>query len=107
MRVLLHPEASAELRAAALWYEERSVGLGEDLVVEVSEALARIAMAPRSFPVWPGASARPSPARRAVVHRFPYVVAFEEHPDHVLVLAIAHAKRRPLYWLSRSELGPA
>ena len=37
------------------------------------------------------------------MHRFPYVVAFEQHQDCVLVLAIAHAKRRPLYWLARAE----
>ena len=107
MRVVLHPEASAELRAAMLWYDERSAGLGEDLMAEVGETLTRIGAAPRSFPVWPGASGSPDPPRRAVVRRFPYVVAFEENPDRILVLAIAHAKRRPLYWLSRAELGPA
>ena len=107
MRVVLHPEASAELRAAALWYDERSIGLGEDLMAEVGETLARIAMAPRSFAVWPGVIGRPEPVRRGIVHRFPYVVAFEEHPDHILVLAIGHAKRRPLYWLSRVDPGPA
>ncbi len=41
------------------------------------------------------------PVRKAVMHRFPYVVAFEVHADHVLVLAIAHGKRRPLHWLAR------
>lgn len=107
MRIVLHPEASAELGAAALWYDERSVRLGEDLMAEVTETLARIASAPKSFPVWPGTSGRLMPARRAVVHRFPYVVAFEEHPDRIVVLAVAHAKRRPLYWLTRAEPGPA
>ena len=34
MRVELHLEASAELRAAAVWYEERRAGLGEDFVAE-------------------------------------------------------------------------
>ena len=107
MRVVLHPEASAELRAAAVWYDERSVGLGEDLMAEVGATLAQIGTAPRSFPVWPGTSGRPTPARRAIVNRFPYVVAFEEHPDRIVVLAVAHAKRQPLYWLTRAEPGPA
>lgn len=107
MRVVLHPEAGSEIRTAALWYDERSVGLGEDLVAEVNDTLARIATAPRSFAVWPGVIGRPAPVRRAVVHRFPYVVAFEAHPDRIVVLAIAHAKRRPLYWLSRIEPGQA
>jgi hypothetical protein len=32
MRVVSHPEAAEELRAAALWYEERQPGLGEDFL---------------------------------------------------------------------------
>jgi len=35
--------------------------------------------------------------------RFPYGIAFEEHERHLLVLAVAHSKRRPLYWLTRAE----
>jgi len=37
------------------------------------------------------------------IQRFPYVIAFEKHEQHVLVLAVAHAKRRPLYWLTRAN----
>ncbi len=102
MRVELHPEARAELRAAALWYDERRTDLGDDFIAEISSVLDRIGDAPASFPVWPGTSATPLPIRKAVADRFPYVIAFEAHPNHVLVLAIAHAKRRPLYWLSRA-----
>ena len=39
--------------------------------------------------------------RKATIQRFSYVIAFEKHEQHVLVLAVAHAKRRPLYWLTR------
>jgi hypothetical protein len=31
------------------------------------------------------------------------VIAFEKHEQHVLVLAVAHAKRRRLYWLTRTN----
>jgi toxin ParE1/3/4 len=102
VRVELHPEADAELRAAAVWYDERRPGLGDDFMTEVSAVLTRIGEAPASFPVWPAAPAAPDRIHRAVVSRFPYVVAFEVHPDHALVLAIAHGKRRPLYWLQRA-----
>ena len=40
---------------------------------------------------------------KATIQRFPYVIAFEKHEQHVLVLAVAHAKRRPLYWLTRTN----
>jgi hypothetical protein len=55
--------------------------------------------APHSFPRWAGVAETAKPLRKAMLHRFPYVVAFDVHPDQVLVLAIAHGKRRPLYWV--------
>jgi toxin ParE1/3/4 len=102
VRVELHPEARAELRAAAIWYDERRPGLGDEFIAEVSSMLDKIGEVSTSFPVWPGTSSAPLSIRRAVVNRFPYVIAFEMHVDHTLVLAIAHAKRRPLYWLTRA-----
>ncbi|WP_437756632.1 type II toxin-antitoxin system RelE/ParE family toxin [Sorangium sp. So ce1389] len=86
----------------AVWYDERRPGLGDEFVAEVSSALARIGEVPGAFPSWPAASAASLHIRRAVLDRFPYVIAFELRAEHLLVLAIAHAKRRPLYWLSRA-----
>jgi len=37
-------------------------------------------------------------ARRLPVNDFPYHVVFEEFPDRIEVLAIAHDRRRPGYW---------
>ena len=39
MRVDLHPEARAELRSAALWYEERREGLGMEFIAAIDAAL--------------------------------------------------------------------
>lgn len=102
MRVELHPDARAELRAAAIWYDERRFGLGDELIDEVSLALTRIAAMPASFPAWPGTETATVGIRRALISRFPYAIAFEVHSAHILVLAIPHSKRRPLYWLTRA-----
>ena len=103
MRLELHPEARAELRSAALWYDERRAGLGDEFIADVSEAFGQVAAAPESYPAWPGTRAGGPPIRKATLQRFPYVIAFERHERQVLVLAVAHAKRRPLYWLTRAE----
>jgi plasmid stabilization system protein ParE len=103
VRLELHPEARAELRSAALWYDERRPGLGDEFIAEVSAAFDRVADAPESYPAWPGKRAEGPLIRKATTQRFPYVIAFEKHERHVLVLAVAHAKRRPLYWLTRAE----
>jgi len=39
--------------------------------------------------------------RRALLPRFPYAVIFMDLGEHIRVLAVAHAKRRPGYWLGR------
>jgi toxin ParE1/3/4 len=103
VRLELHPEARAELRSAALWYDEQRPGLGDEFITEISAALQRVGDGPESYPGWPGTRAGDPVIRKATVQRFPYVIAFEKHARHSLVLAIAHAKRRPLYWLTRTN----
>ena len=79
------------------------MGLGGEFVTEVSAALDRIGEAPESYPRWPGIREASPPIRKATLHRFPYLIAFERQEQHVLVLAVAHAKRQPLYWLWRAN----
>ncbi|WP_438003302.1 hypothetical protein WME89_30960 [Sorangium sp. So ce321] len=51
MRVELHPEARAELRAAAIWYDEKRPGLGDEFITEVSSMLDKVGEAPTSFQI--------------------------------------------------------
>lgn len=57
----------------------------------------------KSYPLWSRTRAAGPVIRKATIQRFPHVIAFEKHEQHVLVLAVAHAKRRPLYWLTRTN----
>jgi len=101
VRLAVHPEARTEIRAAALWYEEHRPGLGDEFIEEITGTLSRIEETPLSYPTWPGTSRARAAIHRATVRRFPYLLAFEVQADSLLVLAVAHAKRRPLYWLTR------
>ncbi len=95
--VRIAPEAEEELGAAALWYEAKRRGLGADLIAAIDEALERVSENPLASPIW-----RPGmPFRRHGIRRFPYVVFFTVSGDGIHVLAVAHAKRRPGYWLDR------
>lgn len=102
MRVELHPEARAEFRLAALWYDERQTGLGDAFVTAVNSTLERVASAPESYPRWPGVTQQ-TVIRKATLLAFPYLIAFEQHRHHIVVLGISHQKRRPLYWLRRAS----
>jgi plasmid stabilization system protein ParE len=95
LRVL--PEAEEELAAAAEWYESKRAGLGVELVAIVDRAFDAIQEAPFSYAQWRA----DRPYRRVILTRFPYVVFFRIDGDTIEIMAVAHAKRRPGYWLDR------
>ena len=103
MRVALHPEARAELRLAALWYEERRDRGGDEFIAAVNQTLNRILSTPTAFPRWQETRQSASAIRQAHVNGFPYLIAFEHSETLTLILCIAHDRRRPLYWLARSS----
>jgi hypothetical protein len=49
MHVVSHPEADEELEAAALWYEDRQSGLGDDLLDEFERTLRRVVASPERW----------------------------------------------------------
>lgn len=94
-RVLFHPEAEAELLAAARFYETHRLGLGIDYIGEVRRAAATLV-------AHPGAGHRFSKRlRRIFIRRFPYGLVYRAEPDAILIVAVAHLHRRPGYWRRR------
>jgi len=45
----------------------------------------------------------PHEIRRQMLHRFPYAVVYLCRPDEIVVVAVAHTRRRPLHWLHRVD----
>lgn len=92
--------ARRELSKDAAWYNQREPGLGEKLVDAVRRALQRIVDDPESHPKETSARWRRN-IRRCPIAVFPYQVIFEIRSTELVVLAVAHAKRRPGYWNRR------
>ena len=84
---------------AARWYERYRTGLGGEFLAEVDSALARLAGTPRVGTPVPGVE--DGDVRRIFVRRFPYHVVYIELPDRLQILAVAHDRRRPRYWVGR------
>jgi len=101
VKLQLHPDAEDELGQAALWYEQRVAGLGEDLLTEVDRWLEVIVETPLTWHRWPDAPALVPPVRRALLSRFPFAIAYQAFEDRIWVLAIAHTSRKPFYWARR------
>ena len=101
-QVRLAPEASAELENAAQWYEQRHAGLGLAFLAAIDVAIVSIVRSPRvGAPIvgLPG----DLEVRRVPVLRFPYHLAYLITQGQIYVLAIAHDRRRPVYWSGRVE----
>jgi toxin ParE1/3/4 len=99
MKLRLHPEADAELHAAAQWYEDRVIGLGEQFLVEAIDAFTDIENHPQRFGRAKYRTARE--IRRRVLDHFPYSVVYEVRKEECIAVAIAHAARRPGFWVNR------
>jgi toxin ParE1/3/4 len=91
-----HPEALDELEAAAVWYGDRWSEAALRFVSAVENDLATIRELPEAWPLWP----RRSDVRRRVMRRFPYSIIYLPD-DEIVVVAVAHHKRLPGYWISR------
>jgi toxin ParE1/3/4 len=94
--VLLTTEAEADLDQAAQWYEQRSDGLGVDLVAKVHDTLERIGENPKLYPEVHDR------IRRAPVRRFPYGVFYRPTANRVEVIGIFHDRRDPEVWKGRA-----
>jgi plasmid stabilization system protein ParE len=94
-RTFVRPEAQADIRKAARWYETREAGLGLRFVGEVRESLRRIADSPLRFPIVD------QDVRRALLHKFPYSIYFVNEPEAAAIIAVLHQHRRPASWKSR------
>lgn len=93
-----HPDARAELRAAANWYNDAATG--QELLDATRQARHDIAAMPEAWPPVPGWHNEPRLRRRRVAG-FPYAVVYFVTDDEIVIVAYAHDKRRPGYWKSR------
>ena len=99
MKLRILREAEEEARASAIWYDEQWVGLGYDFLDELSAALKQIEEDPGRFLILETIASKQ--IRRRRLTRFPFVIIFEILETEIVVLAVAHAKRRPNYWRKR------
>jgi plasmid stabilization system protein ParE len=93
--VEFHPLAADEAEAAERWYRERNETAARRFRHELDRAVEFIAERPEA------ASPYVSNTRRFLLRRFPFFVVYRVFRQRVQVVAVAHARRRPHYWLQR------
>lgn len=78
-RLVIRPEAEAEVADAARWYEQRERGLGREFLRAFRAASAVLRRNPFQY------QTVVEEARRVVLRRFPYSVFYEVHDHDVVV----------------------
>ena len=78
-----------------MWYAQRDHAVAAAFVGELDGAVEAILAQPFRWPAYLGA------AHRFAMRRFPYAVIYRPSTTLVHVVAVAHVKRKPGYWLAR------
>lgn len=96
MKLVIVPAALAELGDAAAYYAAQvNADLARAFVDEFERVIRLVSSAPQLGAVFRGNR------RRYFLRKFPYSVIYQVAQDELRVLALAHQKRRPTYWVRR------
>ena len=95
-----HPEAVAEFDAAVRWYEDQEPGIGLALIDRARQARKDLDQWPNAAPPFTTADDG-TVIRSKAVRGYPYRIDYTVEPDTILILAYAHERREPGYWLHR------
>ena len=93
--VVFLSDAEHEMIEAAVYYESQSSGLGSDYLSEVERAIQAIAKSPMTWPIVGGE------LRRRLMKRFPFGMLYRIDPEGIVIIAVAHLRRKPGYWRKR------
>ncbi len=90
-------QALIDAEAAARWYAARSPTAAIRFSAELDDAEAAILERPEA---WPRAD---QGTRRYLLRRFPFSVVYRIERSRILIVAVAHGRRRPGYWKNRER----
>ena len=95
MRLTLHPAAVQEISQAFDFYLEKDPTVAEEFLEQLNLKIDWIGQFPQRYPV------HEHETRRVVLQRFPFQVVYTIRDEDIVVIAVAHTRRRPGYWSSR------
>ena len=97
MIVSLHPEADAELIAGAVYYAQHATRkVADEFLKEFDYAVSLLREFPGLGTPWRGR------ARRFPIRRFPYSVVYYQTEARLRIVAVAHQRKKPGYWIGRA-----
>jgi plasmid stabilization system protein ParE len=95
--VIFDPDARNEFLASVQYYEDCQPKLGYRFRRAIESAINKITESPFRYRILH------RPFRRYLVQKFPFAIIYSIEPDHIRIIAVAHTKRLPGYWIERSR----
>jgi toxin ParE1/3/4 len=96
VKYLLHSKAAVDLQNLAEYYQQQAgATLVRTFIAEFERSMAMLL----TFPLL---GAKYNGKRRLVMRRFPCTIIYIFVEQEIRVLAVAHQRRNPDYWLKRS-----
>ncbi len=89
-------EASEEFEVCVSYYNSQRSNLGTEFLAEFERTAERILKLPNA------ARMVSEDIRSKPIHRFPFYVLYCSLEDEISIVAVAHRRRRPRYWLDRT-----
>jgi toxin ParE1/3/4 len=87
--------AALEYDSTFEWYLERSEAAASGFIAEIQVALVAICENPQRWPLVRRGT------RKFILPNFPFSLIYRELPSKIQIVAVAHGKRRPDYWINR------
>jgi len=93
--IAFHPLAAAEYARAYSWYSARSTLAAERFEQAIEQAVRYVAMHPQAPPQCDERH------RFCSTRRYPYGLVYRITPKGIRVIAVAHHRQLPGFWLNR------
>jgi plasmid stabilization system protein ParE len=94
-RLVIRPEALAEIDEAAAWYKPRRRLFARAFLDAVDSGIRTIVENPERFPF------REGDVRALVLPRFPYTILYTVTDEEVVIITCFHDRRNPDEWRRR------
>lgn len=93
-RMVILPEAKADIRNASIWYEKKQKGLGKRFIVIIRKCFLLLKTNPNAFQI------RYDDIRTIITPKFPFMIHFSinEISKKVIIISVLHTSRNPESW---------
>jgi toxin ParE2 len=94
-KLRIHSQAELEIEEAFEWYRRENPRIADQFLSEIGLSIKRILSNPKLYPPYT------ENTRRRVLGSFPYSVVYVMNEETILIVSVAHARRREGYWSKR------